>query len=130
MSIRKHRAAVIGALSERLPGSVFSSYSKAGALTRYAVVFIALSKSARSRYSAGQIRRVYTVTVHSVGVDEESCFWVQERVDELIDRVLEVEGRSLHPVEYVTGRPPDLDDDGLVPLWLSISQFDITSDPA
>lgn len=130
MSIRKHRDAVHAALAERIPGSVFKSYTAAGNSGRYAVVFIALSKRERSRYVAGQTRKVFTVTVHSVGLDEDLCLWVQDRVDELTGQVLEVEGRSLWPVEYVTGQAPDLDDDAPPPLWVAVSQFDITSDPA
>lgn len=127
MSIRAHRDAVIASLEADLPGSVFKSYS-ASDKTRYAVVWIARSRVDRSRYSSLQNRDVFTVTVHSVGADEDSCLWVQERVDRLTNRVLSVSGRRLRPVVYVTGRPPDLDDDGTAPLWFSVSQFDIISD--
>ncbi len=138
MSVRAHRDAVIVDLEGRLPGSVFKSYSKAtgatGAdgkpLTRWAVVFIALSRKDRPRYTGKQSRHVYTVTVHSVGVDEDSSLWVGERVDALTGRRLTVPGRSLFPVEYVTGQPPDLDDYGPRPLWFTVSQFDFVSDPA
>ena len=129
MSVRAHRDAVIASLETDLPGSVFKSYS-AATTSRYAVVFIAKSAARRSRFSSGQNRDIYTVTVHSVGVDEDSCLWVQERVDKLTGIVLNVAGRKLWPVEYITGRPPDLDDDGPTPLWFSVSQFDIISDPA
>lgn len=126
--IRAHRDAVIASLESVLPGSVFKSYS-AASVARYAVVFIARSAKSRSRYSSGQLRDVFTVTVHSVGVDEDSALWVQERVDLLTGRVLSVAGRHVWPVEYITGQPPNLDDDGTKPLWFTVSQFDITSDP-
>lgn len=129
MSIRAHRDAVMASLGADLPGSVFKSYS-ASSGTRYAVVWISRSRMDRSRYSSMQNRDIFTVTVHSVGADEDSCLWVQERVDRLMNRVLSVSGRRVWPVEYVTGRPPDLDDDGPTPLWFSVSQFNIISDPA
>ena len=128
MSLRALRDAVMASLDTDLPGSVFKSYT-ASSGTRYAVVWISRSRMDRSRYSSMQNRDIFTVTIHSVGVDEDSCLWVQERVDRLTNRVLSVSGRRVWPVEYVTGRPPDLDDDGPAPLWFSVSQFDIISDP-
>ena len=137
MSDRAHRDAVMADLEGRLPGAVFKSYSAKTSgeqpvvyPSRYAVVFVALSDKQRMRFSGGQWRHVYTVTVHSVGTDEDECLWVRERVDLLTDRTLEVTGRRLFPVEFVTSRPPDLDDDGPKPLWFAITQFDIISDPA
>ncbi|MFF8817810.1 hypothetical protein ACF07D_07425 [Leucobacter sp. NPDC015123] len=129
MSDRVHRDAVMAELETRLPGAVFKSYS-AATKDRYAVVFVALSDKPRTRFSGGQWRHVYTVTVHSVGTDEDTCLWVRERVDLLTGKTLEVAGRKLFPVEFVTSRPPDLDDDGPKPLWFAITQFDIISDPA
>ena len=137
MTLRAHRDAIISSLGTDLPGSVFKSYSAKGPdgepleyPSRYAVVWIAKPRMDRSRYSSMQNRDVFTVTIHSVGADEDSCLWVQERVDRLANRVLTVTGRKVWPVEYITGRPPDLDDDGPTPLWFSVSQFDIISDPA
>lgn len=131
MTIRAHRDSVKAFLETGLPGAVFKSYSAAGkSVSRYAVVFVALSGKERSRYTGQQTRHTYTVTVHCVGESEDSALWVQERVDALTDMVLEVPGRVLRPVEYVTGKPPDLADDGPDPLWFSVSQFDIVSDPA
>lgn len=138
MTLRLHRDAVIASLGTDLPMSVFKSRSKpkdavgpnGQPLTRWATVWIAHSGMDRSRYSSMQNRDIFTVTVHCVGVDEDSCLWVQERVDRLTNRVLTVSGRRVWPVEYITGRPPDLDDDGPDPLWFSVSQFDIVSDPA
>lgn len=127
MTIRAHRDAVIASLGADLPGAVFKSYS-ASDKSRYAVVFLARSARRRPRYTGPQSRDVFTVTVHSVGVDEDSCLWVQERVDKLTGRTLTVAGRRLWPVEYVTGQPPDLADDGPEPLWFTVSQFDIVSD--
>lgn len=131
--MRAHRAAVIAFYQDDLAGIVFTPSEvtkKAAGLKKYAVVFIAPSQKIRSRYSSIQNRDVFTVTVHSVGSDEDSCLWVQERVDKLTGQALTVAGRSLWPVEYVTGVPPSLDDDGASPLWFSVSQFDIVSDPA
>lgn len=128
MTIRAHRDAVIAELESRLPGAVFKSYSAADK-SRYAVVFIARSAKPRTRYMGGQWRDVFTVTVHSVGSDEDQALWVQERVDKITGIVLQVPGRRLFPVEYITGQPPSLDDDGAVPLWFTVSQFDIISDP-
>lgn len=130
MTRRAHRDSVMLSLEPELPRSVFKSYSAASGLARYAVVFTALSASRRSRHTSQQVRDIYTVTVHSVGVDEDSCLWVQERVDRLKGRVLEVPGRSLWPAEFVTSHPPDLSDRASKPLWFAISQFDIISDPA
>lgn len=128
--IRAHRDAVKASLEADLPGSVFSSYSAVKDAKRYAVVWTALSSSPRTRYTGAQSREVYTITVHSLGVDEDSCLWVAERVKKLTGRTLQVAGRRLWPVEFITQRPPDLDDDGPTPLWLAITQFDIVSDPA
>lgn len=128
MSIRAHRDAVIASLGADLPGSVFKSYS-AASVARYAVVFVARSAKTRSRYTSGQLRDVFTVTVHCVGANEDSALWVQERVDMLTGRSLAVTGRRVWPVEYITGQPPNLDDDGTKPLWFTVSQFDIISDP-
>lgn len=129
MSIRLHRDAVIASLLADLSGSVFKSYSAADK-SRYAVVFIARTRRDRSRFTGPQSRDTFTVTVHCVGESEDSALWVQERVDKLTGKVLTVAGRSVWPVEYVTGQPPDLDDDGPDPLWFSVSQFDIISDPS
>jgi hypothetical protein len=73
---------------------------------------------------------VFTVTIHSVGASEEECLWVEERVNQLTGKKLTVTGRTVWPVEYITGQPPSLDDDGTKPLWFTVSQFDIISDPA
>lgn len=134
MTLRAHRDAVIASLQTDLPGAVFKSYSAATAtappLDRYAVVFLALTGKERSRYTGPQRRDTFTVTVHCVADNEDSCLWVQERVDLLTDRTLLIPGRNARPVEYITGQPPELDDDGTDPLWFTISQFDIVSDPA
>ncbi|MCH9836054.1 hypothetical protein K0U83_10355 [bacterium] len=130
--IRAHRDAVTASLEADLPGAVFKSYEaakKAPTVAAYAVVFIALSRRDRTRFTGPQSRATFTATVHCVGESEDSALWVQERVDKLTDKVLTVAGRSLRPVEYVTGVAPDLDD-GTDPLWFTISQFDIVSDPA
>lgn len=126
--IRAHRDAVIASLNSDLPGAVFHSYAAANN-TRYAVVFIARAEKERSRYSSAQIRDRFTITVHSVGTDEDSCLWVQERVDRLTGKTLTVANRFLRPVEFITGTAPDLNDQGTTPLWWAISQFDIISDP-
>lgn len=131
--IRAHRDAVIAFFEISLPGAVFKSYSAAAevpAPSRYAVVFVALSRRDRSRYTGRQSRDTYTVTVHSVGDDEDACLWVAERIAGLTDQVLTVPGRLLRPAEFITAQPPDLDDDGPDPLWFTVTQFDITSDPA
>lgn len=133
MTQRAHRDAIRAFYETILPGSVFKSYSAAkegGPPVRYAVVFLALSGKDQARFSAGQTRDTYTLTVHSIGKDEDSCLWVAERVETLTDQVLTVPGRKLQPAKFITAHPPDLDDDGPDPLWSSITQFDIVSDPA
>lgn len=130
MSFRGVRDAVVTELEKSLPGLVFTSYSAPAGMNKYAVVFTALTGKPRTRFAGGQWRDVFTVTVHSVGVTEEHALWVAERVNALTDKRLAVTGRSLFPVEYGTGRPPTLDDDGPAPLWFTVSQFDIISDPA
>ena len=127
--MRAHRNAVIAELESRLAGSVFTSYG-AASKSRYAVVFIGRSAKPRTRFTGGQWRDVYTVTIHSVGASEEECLWVEERVNLLTGKKLTVPGRTVWPVEYITGQPPSLDDDGTKPLWFTVSQFDIISDPA
>ena len=130
MSLRAHRDAVVAALESVLPGSVFGSYSVVpDGLQRWAVVFIAHTAADRTRYTGPQSRDVFTVTVHSVGLDEDLALWVQERVDSLTGKTLTVSGRRVWPVEYVTGQPPQLDDDSTSPLWWTVSQFDFYSDP-
>lgn len=126
--MRATRDAVIASLETDLPASVFKSYS-ASDKSRYAVVFIARSQKKRTRFTGPQAQDVFTVTIHSVGVDEDSCLWVQERVDRLTGRRLVAPGRKLWPVEFITGQAADLDDDGPNPLWFAVSQFDIISDP-
>lgn len=127
MSIRATRDAVIASLETDLPDSVFKSYS-AAKKSRYAVVFIARSSKRRTRFTGPQAQDVFTVTVHSVGIDEDSALWVQERVDNLTGKRLTVPGRKLWPAEFITGQAADLDDDGPAPLWFAVSQFDIISD--
>ena len=127
--MRAHRDAVIAELQTRLPGAVFKSYSAASG-ARYAVVFIGRSAKPRTRFTGGQWRDIYTVTIHSVGSDEDLALWVEERVVKLTGVKLTVSGRNVWPVEYITGQPPNLDDDGVKPLWFTVSQFDIMSDPA
>ena len=126
--MRAHRNAVISELESRLPGAVFTSYG-AASKSRYAVVFIGRSAKPRTRFTGGQWRDVFTVTIHSVGASEEECLWVEERVSQLTGKKLTVTGRTVWPVEYITGQPPSLDDDGTKPLWFTVSQFDIISDP-
>ena len=127
--MRAHRNAVIAELETRLAGSVFTSYG-AASKSRYAVVFIGRSAKPRTRFTGGQWRDVFTVTIHSVGASEEECLWVEERVNQLTGAKLTVTGRDVWPVEYITGQPPSLDDDGVKPLWFTVSQFDIISDPS
>ena len=127
--MRAHRNAVIAELESRLPGAVFTSYG-AASKSRYAVVFIGRSAKPRTRFTGGQWRDVFTVTIHSVGASEEECLWVEERVNQLTGAKLTVTGRDVWPVEYITGQPPSLDDDGTKPLWFTVSQFDIISDPS
>lgn len=129
MTLRAHRDAVIASLLTGLPSAVFKSYS-ASDKEKYAVVFIARSSKPRTRFTGGQWSDVFTVTVHSVGSDEDEALWVQERVDQLTGKILPVAGRKLRPVVYITGQPCQLDDDGPDPLWWAVSQFDIYSDPA
>lgn len=129
MTVRQIRDAVIASLEPRLPGAVFSPNKVPAGSRSYAVVYVALSRKNRTRFTSKQIQHQYTVTIHSVGADDEACYWVQERVDELTGRRLSIPGRHLHPVEYITGMPPDTDDDGPTPLVFSVSQFDILSDP-
>lgn len=129
MSIRATRDAVIAELQTRLPGAVFKSYTAASG-PRYAVVFIGRSAKPRTRFTGGQWRDVYTVTVHSVGQDEDLALWVEERVAKLTGARLTVPGRTVWPVEYITGQPPNLNDDGVKPLWFTVTQFDVISDPA
>ena len=126
--MRAHRNAVIAELESRLPGAVFTSYG-AASKSRYAVVFIGRSAKPRTRFTGGQWRDVFTVTIHSVGASEEECLWVEERVSQITGKKLTVTGRTVWPVEYITGQPPSLDDDGTKPLWFTVSQFDIISDP-
>lgn len=129
--IRAVRDAVIAELDDVLPESVFKSYMAAEGPSRYAVVFVARTRKVRPRSTSGQVRDVYTVTVHSVGVDEDSALWVQEHVDAaLTDRVLRVPGVKTWAASYVTGRPPSNDDTSDVPMWFTVSQFDIICDPA
>ena len=127
--MRAHRNAVIAELESRLAGSVFTSYG-AVSKARYAVVFIGRSAKPRTRFTGGQWRDVFTVTIHSVGDSEDSCLWVEERVNKLTGAKLTVPDRVVWPVEYITGQPPSLDDDGTKPLWFTVSQFDIISDPS
>ena len=126
--MRAHRDAVIAELASRLPGAVFKSYTAASG-PRYAVVFIGRSAKPRTRFSGGQWRDVYTVTVHSVGSDEDLALWVEERVAKLTGAKLTVAGRNVWPVEYITGQPPSLDDDGPDSKLFAVSQFDVISDP-
>lgn len=125
---RSVRDAVIASLEADLPYSVFKSYSAADR-SRYAVVFIARSSKRRGRYMSSQFRDVFTVTVHSVAQSEDQCLWVEERVNKLTGKRLAVPERRVWPVEFITGQAPQLDDDGAAPLWWSVSQFDIVSDP-
>ena len=127
--MRAHRNAIIAELETRLAGSVFTSYG-ASSKARYAVVFIGRSAKPRTRFTGGQWRDVFTVTIHSVGASEEECLWVEERVNLLTGKKLTVPNRTVWPVEYITGQPPSLDDDGTKPLWFTVSQFDIISDPS
>ncbi len=129
MTLRSHRDAVIAALEVDLPGSVFKPY-EATDLPRYAVVWVAVSDSPRTRFTGGQWREIYTVTVHSFGDDDDLALWVAERVSRLKGKTLSIPGRRLWPVEFITQRPPELDDDGPNPLQRVATQFDITSDPA
>lgn len=128
--IRAHRDAVLAFYEQHLPGSVFKSYSAATDQQRYAVVFVALTSSEQTRFTGEQSRDTYTVTVHSVGADEDAALWVAERVMRLKGVRLTVPERSLKRARFVTSQPPDLSDDGVTPLWFTISQFDLISDPA
>ncbi|MBB4072047.1 hypothetical protein [Canibacter oris] len=133
MSIRAHKKAILAFLEQHLPGSVFDSYDAAAATgvsaRRYAVVFIAKTAAAQHRYTSGQTRHTYTVTIHSVGDSIESCQWVQDKTDALTGAVLAVPGRDLHPVRFVTSKLPQLDTDSDKPMFFAVTQFDLVSDP-
>lgn len=128
MTLRDHRDAVIASLLVDLPGAVFKPY-EATALSRYAVVWVAVSESPQTRFTGGQWREVFTVTVHSFGKDDEQALWVAECVMRLKGKSLTVAGRKLQPVKFVTQKPPELDDDGPTPLQRVVTQFDLISDP-
>lgn len=128
MSQRAVRDAVIASLNVDLPGAVFKPY-KAGSLDRYAVVWVALTDSPQTRFTGGQWREVWTVTVHSFGKDDDLAAWVAERVLRLKGRTLSVAGRTLQKVRFVVSKPAELDDDGPLPLQRIVTQFEIISDP-
>lgn len=130
MTLRIHRDAVIASLLVDLPGKVFKPYDAPAGAVNYAVVWVSLSDSPQTRFTGGQWREVYTVTVHAFGKDDEQVSWAAERVLRLKGRTLTVVGRKLQPVQFVTQKPPELDDDGPTPLQRVVTQFDIISDPA
>lgn len=131
MTVRGVTSAVVAGLASSLPGAVFAPFDvPSPAPQRYAVVWVSMSGKDRPRYSSGQVRDVYTVTVHCVGSDAAQAHWVQEKVNALTGASLTLAGRKLWPVEYVTGQPTALDDDGDSPLVFAVSQFDIVSDPS
>lgn len=129
MTVRGVSSAVVAELVKSMPNAVFEPYGvPSPAPQRYAVVWVSMSGRDRPRYSSGQVRDVYTVTVHCVGSDAAQAHWVQEKVNALTGKSLTLAGRKLWPVEYVTGQPAALDDDGDTPLVFAVSQFDIVSD--
>lgn len=131
MTVRGVSSAVVAELVKSLPGAVFAPFDvPSPAPQRYAVVWVSMSGRDRPRYSSGQVRDVFTVTVHCVGSDAAQAHWVQEKVNALTGASLTLAGRKLWPVEYVTGQPAALDDDGDSPLVFAVSQFDVMSDPA
>jgi hypothetical protein len=131
MTVRGVTSVVVAELVKSLPGAVFAPFDvPSPAPQRYAVVWVSMSGKDRPRYSSGQVRDVYTVTVHCVGSDAAQAHWVQEKVNALTGASLTLAGRKLWPVEYVTGQPAALDDDGDSPLVFAVSQFDVMSDPA
>jgi hypothetical protein len=131
MTVRGVTSVVVAELVKSLPGAVFAPFDvPSPAPQRYAVVWVSMSGKDRPRYSSGQVRDVYTVTVHCVGSDAAQAHWVQEKVNALTGVKLTLAGRKLWPVEYVTGQPAALDDDGDSPLVFAVSQFDVMSDPA
>lgn len=130
MTVRGVSSAVVTELVKSMPNAVFEPYDvPSPAPQRYAVVWVSLSGRDRSRYSSGQVRDVFTVTVHCVGADAGQAHWVQEKVNALTGVTLALSGRKLWPVEFVTSQPAALDDDGDTPLVFAVSQFDIISDP-
>jgi hypothetical protein len=131
MTVRGVTSVVVAELVKSMPGAVFAPFDvPSPAPQRYAVVWVSMSGKDRPRYSSGQVRDVYTVTVHCVGSDAAQAHWVQEKVNALTGASLTLAGRKLWPVEYVTGQPAALDDDGDSPLVFAVSQFDVMSDPA
>lgn len=129
--MRAHRNAVIAFLEQSLSGAVFKpSGVPAPAPARYAVVYVARSAKPRTRLTGGQWQDIFTVTVHSVGVDEDSALWVEGHVNGLTGASLTVSGRKVWPAEYVTGVAAGLDDSAPVPLYFAVSQFDIYSNPS
>lgn len=129
MTLRNHRDAVIASLLVDLPGAVFKPY-EATALSRYAVVWVAVSDSPQTRFTGGQWREVFTVTVHAFGEDDDQALWVAERVMKLKGKTPTVPGRRLQPMRFVAQKPPELDDDGPTPLQRVVTQFDLISDPS
>ena len=130
MTVRGVSSAVVAELAKSLPGAVFAPFGvPSPAPQRYAVVWVSLVEKQRTRLTGGQVRDVFTVTVHCVGADAVQAHWVQEKVNALTGVTLTVSGRMLWPVEFVTSQPAALDDDGDSPLVFAVSQFDVMSDP-
>ena len=130
MTVRGVSSAVVTELAKSLPGAVFAPFGvPSPAPQRYAVVWVSLVEKQRTRLTGGQVRDVFTVTVHCVGADAAQAHWVQEKVNALTGVTLTVSGRMLWPVEFVTSQPAALDDDGDSPLVFAVSQFDVMSDP-
>lgn len=131
MTVRGVTSAVVAELVKSLPGAVFAPFEvPSPAPQRYAVVWVSLAEKQRTRLTGWQVRDVFTVTVHCVGLDAVQAHWVQERVNALTGETLTLSGRVLWPVEFVTSQPAALDDDGDTPLVFAVSQFDVMSDPA
>lgn len=129
--MRAVRDAVIASLKADVGVQVYTQSSvPVPAPSRYAVVHIARSSKPRTRLMGGQWQDIFTVTVHSVGVDEDSALWVEEHVNGLTGASLTVSGRKVWPAEYVTGVAAGLDDSAPVPLYFAVSQFDIYSNPS
>ena len=137
--IRKLRDVIIGQLRPVLAQSVFKSHSAAHPPNqlafskqhdRYAVVHLNITGRRAARFSSRANSDTYMVTVHCIGIDEDSALWVLEKTDlRLSGLIPTVPGLGVTPLQFVDSTAPELDLNADRPLWLATISFSFTTYP-
>jgi len=99
--------------------------------TRYVSVFTDGGLRGVESFTGPQQTALRTFVVHSVAADPRKARQISQLViDQVVDRVLVVDGRVCRRVQHEASEPARLDRDVDPPLFYGVDEFSVTSKPA